>query len=698
MNSINISSHNNNNPGVYNVNSESGLLEFNKEFRSKEKLPCYVFKYPDQASRFISNEIITSIKQAESEGRPFVLALSAGSTPTTVYDVLIKLYNDKLVSFKNVITFNIDEYYSIPRTRIQSYYRFMKENLFQYIDIPEKNINFLNSEIDSESVDRHCEEYEEKIKAVGGIDMLLLPIGKRIGFNEAGTTKNTTTRLVDIEQNTRIDAASDFFGTEHVPHQALTMGIQTFLSCKRVILVAFSEGKAAIVQKTCEGEVTTSVPPSCFQKHANCQLVIDEAAATEITRVKAPWTIHGTNAPIVIKWSPILARKAVIWLSLKLNKPILKLEEEEYHDNNLSSLLKTYGPCPNLNLKVFRYLQSTINGWPGGRPVQSPPKTPQGFGLGPLPVQVQNDQWDSTTTTAQPIPKRVIVFSPHPDDDVISMGGTFIRLCDQGHEVHVAYQTSGNIAVWDDDAKRFANFAADFCKLFQFDDGAKEKSLKIQNSVENFIQNKEPGQPDSREIQLIKGLIRQTEARAGARYAGVRNDRIHFLDLPFYETGAVKKKPLGQEDIDIMVKFLESVKPEIIFAAGDLSDPHGTHRVCLKAILAAIERLKDQKWMQDCQVWLYRGAWQEWEPERIEMAVPMSPHELTRKRMSIFKHQSQKDVPAFPGTDKREFWMRAEDRNRTTAKIYDRLGLTEFEAMEAFVSWSIDNKFGTNPI
>ncbi|EGG18425.1 glucosamine-6-phosphate isomerase [Cavenderia fasciculata] len=677
---------------------DDGLFDCTKDFRSREKLPTYVYKHPEQANTFISSEIVNIIKQANQEGRACVIGLSAGSTPTGVYDQLINLCKDKKVSFANVVTFNIDEYYPISKRTIQSYYRFMQENLFESIDINQSNINFLNGEISADQVEQHCQDYEELIKTKGGIDVLLLPIGKRIGFNEAGTDKTSKTRLIDIEQNTRIDAASDFFGTDNVPHQALTMGLQTLYNAKRVILMAFSEGKAAVVQKTTEGDVTTAVPSSIFQQHKNCQLVIDEAAATELTRSKQPWTIHGTTTPVQIKWTPLLARKAVIWLSLKLNKPILKLQEEEYHDNNLASLLKAYGPCPNLNLKVFRYLQSTISGWPGGRPIQSPPKSPAGLGLGPLPIQVQNDNWDTPSVTSLPVSKRVIVFSPHPDDDVISMGGTFIKLCDQGHQVHVAYQTSGNIAVWDDDAKRFANFAQEFTKLFGFDEAAKKKAQDIENSVETYIQGKQPAEPDSREIQLLKGLIRQTEARAGARYAGVRPDRIHFLDLPFYETGAVKKKPLGEEDIQIMVAFLTKVKPEIIFAAGDLSDPHGTHRVCLKAILAAIDRLKTEQWMRDCQVWLYRGAWQEWEPERIEMAVPMSPHELLRKRMSIFKHQSQKDIPAFPGTDKREFWVRAEDRNRATAKIYDRLGLTEFEAVEAFVSWSVDNKYGTNPI
>lgn len=437
---------------------------------------------------------------------------------------------------------------------------------------------------------------------------------------------------------------------EHVPHQAITMGIASVLAAKRIIVMAFTEGKAKNVFKTAEGEVTAAVPSSYLQTHPNATLIIDEAAATELTRVKCPWTIAGSTSSH-IKYSPVLARKAVIWLSLTLNKPILKLVEEDYHDNHLSALLDTYGPAPSLNLRVFRHLQNTITGWPGGRPTT-------GASGSPSPLSVSStipatDPWLQAMPNLHPPSKRIIVFSPHPDDDVISMGGTFIRLCEQGHVVHVAYQTSGNIAVWDDDARRFANFATQFAAAFGIDGGALKKIQDIEQSVTNFIATKLPAQVDSKEIQKIKGLIRQTEARAGALFSGVRQDRIHFLELPFYETGAVKKKPLGDEDIEIVKKFIESVKPDQIYAAGDLSDPHGTHRVCLKAILRAIDRLKQEQWMQDCQVWLYRGAWQEWEPERIEMAVPMSPHEMMGKRLAIFKHQSQKDPPYFPGNDKR---------------------------------------------
>jgi len=584
-------------------------------------------------------------------------------------------------------------------TQIQSYNRFMREHLFDHVDMLPENINIPDGLASATKIDAYCQAYEEKIKQVGGIDVQLLGIGRsgHIGFNEPGALKSTKTRLVDLDRSTRVDAASDFFGVEHVPHQAITMGISTILQSKRIIMMAFSEGKSKNVAKVVEGEVSVNLPASFLQTHPYASLVIDEAAACELTRCKCPWVLTGSAGTLPITYNPVAARKAVIWLSLTSGKPILKLVEEDYHDNHLSALVDTYGPVPNLNLRVFRHLQNTITGWPGGRPiVDGVPTSPMLKSLGSSNTVPITDLWIKATPNVLPPQRRVVVFSPHPDDDVISMGGTLIRLCEQGHAVHVAYQTSGNIAVWDEDAQRFANFATQFAKAFGLNEVT--KSQAIEDSVENFISSKHPAEVDSKEIQKIKGLIRQTEARAAARNAGVKPQRIHFLELPFYETGAVKKKPLAEEDIAIVVKFLEETKPEQIYAAGDLSDPHGTHRVCLKAILAAINRLKTHQWMRECEVWLYRGAWQEWEPERIEMAVPMSPHELLAKRMAIFKHQSQKDPPFFPGNDKREFWVRAEDRNRATAGLYDKLGLQEFEGLEAFVRYHIDDPYGTNPV
>jgi len=674
----------------------SDILEVPPELRVREKARVCVYKTPEDASSAVANAIAECIR---SKPNKCVLGLATGSTPTGVYEELIRLHKEEALSFANVVTFNLDEYYPMEKTQIQSYYRFMHESLFDHVDIKPSNIHIPDGTTPHDLLEQHCREYDALIQEAGGIDLQLLGIGKtgHIGFNEPGSQKNSKTRVVDLDRVTRIDAASDFFGIEHVPHQAITMGISAIMTAKNVIIMAFSESKARIVARMVEGEVTPSIPASYLQTHPSSLVVIDESASTELSRVKCPWACSGST-PSPVKWTPLLARKAVIWLSQTLNKPILKLQADDYDDNHLSALLFTYGPAPTLNLRVFRHLQSTITGWPGGRP-HSTTHTQDAHTALDKSTDNVTDPW-ITVPTLMPPPKRIVVFSPHPDDDVISMGGTLIRLCDQGHTVNVAYQTSGNIAVWDDDARRFANFATQFAKSFGLND-AVTKFSKIENEVEDFIATKLPAEVDSPAIQQIKGLVRQTEARAAARFAGVRSDRIHFLELPFYETGAVKKKPLGEEDIRIVMDFLEGIKPQQIYAAGDLSDPHGTHRVCLKAILTALTRLhfeKKSSWVAECVVWLYRGAWQEWEPERIEMAVPMSPHELNRKRLSIFKHQSQKDPPAFPGADKREFWVRAEDRNRATAAMYDKLGLTEFEGLEAFVRWYVDNPHGTNPV
>jgi glucosamine-6-phosphate deaminase len=671
-------------------------LEVPTELRVKEKLPVHVYKTPEDASKAVARAISNCIR---SKPNKCVLGLATGSTPTGVYEELIRLHKEEGLSFAHVITFNLDEYYPMEKTQIQSYHRFMHESLFDHVDIPKENIHIPDGEVQQEQVENHCREYDEKIAQHGGIDLQLLGLGKtgHMGFNEPGSPKNSKTRVVDLDRVTRIDAASDFFGIDHVPHQAITMGISSIMSAKEVVMMAFSESKARILAKMVESEMSVSVPASYLQAHPNAGVVIDEAAASELCRIKCPWTCTGST-PAPIKWNPLHARKAVIWLSQTLKKPILKLEAEDYDDNHLSTLLSAYGPAPNINLRVFRHLQSTITGWPGGRPTVTVQTSDAHTNL-EKSTDTVTDPW-ITAPTLLPPPKRVIVFSPHPDDDVISMGGTLIRLCDQGHTVHVAYQTSGNIAVWDDDAKRFANFATQFAKLFGLDDAAVKKISQVEKSVEDFIANKCPAEVDSPAVQQIKGIIRQTEARAAARFSGVRPDRIHFLELPFYETGAVKKNPLGPDDIRIVTEFLERIKPQQIYAAGDLSDPHGTHRVCLKAILTALTELHQRgvAWVSECVVWLYRGAWQEWEPERIEMAVPMSPHELTRKRLAIFKHQSQKDPPAFPGADKREFWVRAEARNRATAAMYDSLGLQEFEGLEAFVKWAVDDPTGSNPV
>jgi glucosamine-6-phosphate deaminase len=633
-------------------------------------LPVSVYPTSAAASGAVAAEIASLIRARAAQGKQVVLGLATGSTPQGVYDELVRLHRAEGLSFKNVTTFNLDEYWPMVPEGLQSYRRFMREYLFDLVDLDPAQVNIPDGTIGREAVPSFCEAYERKIREAGGIDVQLLGVGRtgHIGFNEPGSPVESRTRLITLDRVTRMDAASDFFGERNVPRQAITMGVGTILEARQIFLMGFGEHKAAIIKRAVEGEITPAVAASFLQRHPSARVILDPASAAELTRFKTPWLL-GPVEDFGLTWDASLTRKAVIWLALRVGKAILKLTDEDYNEHGLQSLLAarggSRGGAYDINIEVFRALQKTITGWPGGK---------------------RNTGRADSEAADAPFPKRVVVFSPHPDDDVISMGGTFIRLCGQGHEVHVAYQTSGNIAVWDEAALRHADFAAEFARAFP--QAGPETVEKIEDRVEAFIHGKQPGQVDTPELQKIKALIRRTEARAAARYSGVAPEHIHFLDLPFYETGRVKKKPIGEEDIRIVAEILEQVKPHQVYAAGDLSDPHGTHRVCLAAIVAALDRVKGQPWMQTCAVWLYRGAWQEWEPHEIEMAVPLSPDEVMRKRMAIFKHESQKDLALFPGpSDTREFWQRAEERNRNTARLYDKLGLAEYEAIEGFVRW-----------
>ncbi len=623
-----------------------------------EKIPTRIFNTSEEASVFVANEIATLIRRRQKEKKHCVLGLATGSTPTRVYEELVRMHR-KGLSFKNVITFNLDEYYPMSPDSLQSYVRFMKEHLFDHIDVPSRNINIPDGTLPKDKVASFCKAYEKKIDDLGGIDIQILGIGRtgHIGFNEPGSSERSVTRMITLDQVTRMDAASDFFGEENVPKKALTMGVGTILKSKRTIMMAWGEGKAPIVQKAVEGPITDQVPSTYLQKHSDAFVILDDAASSHLTKVRTPWLLES------VEWDNTLIRKAVVWLCQTVQKPILKLTNHDYMEHGMGDIVTELGSAYNVNIRVFNELQHTITGWPGGKPKSDDTNRPE---------------------RAKPFPKRVIIFSPHPDDDVISMGGTFIRLADQGHKVHVAYQTSGNIAVFDDDAVRFADFVRDFNVAFGLNKSDGEKFYK---KILTSIKEKKPGQVDSPEVMRIKGLIRRGEAKAGCRYTGIPDSQAHFLDMPFYETGKVKKKPLSEKDIQIIVDLIEEIKPHQIYAAGDLSDPHGTHRVCLAAIYEALRRLKKKPWMKDCYVWLYRGAWQEWDIDQIEMAVPLSPDELMRKRRAVFKHQSQKDSAVFPGNDKREFWVRAEDRNHATAEAYNELGLAEYEAMEAFVRY-----------
>jgi glucosamine-6-phosphate deaminase len=627
-----------------------------------ERIDVEVYRGSHEANVRVAGEIAVLIRERQKEGRNAVLGLATGSTPLGVYEELVRLHEQDGLSFKNVVTFNLDEYWPMPPDDLQSYRRFMKENLFDRIDINPANTYVPDGTCPESRVAEYCEEYERAIDKAGGIDIQLLGIGRtgHIGFNEPGSSLTSRTRLVTLDRVTRMDAASDFFGERNVPRRAITMGVATIMRSRRVLLLAFGEHKAGIIRRTVEEPPTPLVAASYLQQHPRAQLILDAASAAELTSIKTPW-LNGH----VPSWDDKLVKRAVVWLSRQVDKPILKLTDEHYNEHGLADLLNARGGedgAYNINIAVFRSLQKTVTGWPGGKPAAEGGKP------------------------GEPFPKRVVIFSPHPDDDVISMGGTLIRLCEQGHDVHVAYQTSGNIAVWDESAIRHADFVREFAQVFPSLGGA--FAAKLEAAIEEFVSHKKPGQLDSPELQQIKGLIRRTEARAAARYSGVKPENIHFLDLPFYETGRVRKKPLGDEDVKITVDLLRRVKPHQIYAAGDLSDPHGTHRVCLAAVTRALEVVKDDDWARNgqCEVWLYRGAWQEWGADEIEMAVPLAPSEVARKRAAIFKHESQKDSALFPGpNDPREFWQRAEDRNRNTAKLFDKLGLAEYEAIEGFV-------------
>jgi len=615
-----------------------------------EKLHNVIYNNSDEGSLSIANSISQLIREKQSQKRNCVLGLATGSSPLSVYRELIRMHNNEGLSFKNVITFNLDEYFPISKNDINSYNHFMNINLFNHIDIPKENINIPSGELSFEKVRKSCNDFEKKIKELGGIDLQILGIGRtgHIGFNEPGSHFNSQTRLVKLDDVTRFDAAKSFQGIENVPREALTMGIQTILSAKRIILMAWGSNKAPILKKAIEGEITALIPTSYLQHHKNTTLVLDNESSSELTRIKTPWLV-GTY-----EWNIENSAKAVIWLCEKTDKSILKLTDNDYKENGMVDLLNSSGSSYDLNIKMFNKLQHTITGWPGGKPNSDDSKRPE---------------------RSSPHPKKVIIFSPHPDDDVISMGGTFDRLVSQGNIVNVAYQTSGNIAVSNEDASKFLEVTHDM-----FTDKIKKEYEEITNKFKSKRTNK----ADPNIIRKLKGAIRKRESLGATRYIGIPDNQVHFLNLPFYETGTVSKNPISKNDIEIIKNLIEKIKPHQIYAAGDLADPHGTHRVCLEIIFKAIKSLKKESFMKNCWVWLYRGAWHEWETYEIDMAVPMSPDQVLRKRNAIFYHQSQKDGVMYQGNDQREFWVRAEHRNAETAKKYRNLGLSDYEAIEAF--------------
>ncbi|MCG8306846.1 MAG: glucosamine-6-phosphate deaminase [Cytophagales bacterium] len=627
-----------------------------KTYLRFEKIPTSIYSDSNSASIAVANEVASLIKIKQLRNEKCVIGYATGSTMVAFYEELIRLHKEENLSFQNVVSFNIDEFYPMDPNSIQSYFKFMQEHLFDHIDMEKSNIHIPDGSLPVDKVQDFCNEYERLIEENGGLDVIIQGVSSRghTGFNEPGSPSDSKTRLVTLDRATVTAAASDFYGEKNVPSKAITMGVETMFKAKKVFLLAWGEGKSPIIQKIIEGTKTDQVPASILQDHPDVTIILDEASADDLTRVKTPWIV---DIPV---WNDSMIKKGVVWLCQKVDKPLLKLTNKDYNDHHMNDLVTEVGTAYDINIKVFNELQNTITGWPGGKPNADDSRRPE---------------------RADPSKKRVIIFSPHPDDDVISMGGTFIRLVDQGHDVHVAYQTSGNIAVFDEDVIQYTDF-------FQEVDNAlgiqNPESTALYQKVNKYIKQKRPGEVDKPEVKRIKGLIRRSEARAGCRYAGLTDDKAHFLDLPFYETGTVKKNPVGPKDVKIIKDLLLKIKPHQIYAAGDLSDPHGTHRVCLHAIFMALDELKKEPWIKDCWVWLYRGAWHEWPIDEIEMAVPMSPDELMRKRKAIFKHQSQKDSALFPGSDSREFWQRAEDRNMGLAKQYDQLGLAEYEAMEGF--------------
>ncbi|MBR5593243.1 MAG: glucosamine-6-phosphate deaminase [Bacteroidaceae bacterium] len=611
-----------------------------------EKVPTKICSTELEGVKYAADVVVNAIN-SHSENRLFTLGLSTGRTPLGLYAELVKRYQAGEVSFANVEVFSLDEFFPMEASSPQSRNHRVNEDFLKFIDINPENVHFPNGAVARDKVNDYCRKYEQKVN--GNIDLMIMGVGElgQIGFNEPGSYAHSTTRLVQLSYNTRKNQDKFFSNPNEVPKMAITMGLETIMSAKKIVLMMWGEDKAGVAKRLIEGEINEEYPATCLQDHDDILVVIDEGAAQELTRVKEPWLI----AP-PIEWSDKLIRKAVIWLCQTVDKPILKLTHQDYIKNSLSDLLERVGTYDKVNIKVFNEIQHIISGWPGGKP---------------------NADDSTRPVPSTPFPKRVIIFSPHPDDDVISMGGTFNRLIEQGHDVHVAYQTSGNVAVYDD-------------VVLQNIDTAKEMGFgDAFDEIREIIANKKVGEPEPRKLLDLKGAIRRAEARAACRSIGL-DDRTnaHFLNLPFYETGGIKKGQLSDDDIEIVKTLMREVKPHQIYAAGDLTDPHGTHRVCIEAVLRAFEEVKDEEWAKECHIWLYRGAWQEWDLAVADMAVPLSPEELIRKRHAIFRHLSQKDIVPFPGEDAREFWQRAEERTQGTAELFNKIGLPEYQAIELF--------------
>ncbi len=630
-----------------------------------EKIHTDIFPKTEDAVANIADAIEREIKAKAQENKPCLLALGTGQSLTPIYEELVRRHQCEGLSFRNVIVFNVYDYFPQKAGSAITSLRQLRDRLLDHVDILPENIFSPDGSVAQENIQDQCAQYEQLIQHHGGLDIALLGIGRcgNIAANEPGSVITARSRLILIDSVSREEMTMSFGGQEPVPPCSITMGISTILSARHIYLTAWGDDKADIIQKSVEGPITENIPASFLQTHNDTHVVIDLAAAAKLTRIVHPWLVSNC------KWDDKLTCAAVVWLCEKTQKPILKLTNKDYNSNGLSELLALYGSAYNCNIRIFNHLQHTITGWPGGKP---------------------NDDDTYRPERAKPYPKRVIVFSPHPDDDVISMGGTLHRLVEQGHDVHIAYETSGDIAVNDEEVTRFMHFLNGFNQLFM--NAGDQVIVNMYHDIKQFLANKKEGDIDTQDVRTIKGLIRRGEARTASTYNGVHSDHVHFLDLPFYESGRVEKYPMTERDVNIVRRLLQDIKPHQIFVAGDLADPHGTHRKCTDAVLAAVdlEQQAGAEWLNDCRIWMYRGAWAEWDVKDIEMCVPMSPEQLRHKRNAILKHASQADFAPFLGNDERLFWQRAEDRNRATAKKYDDLGLACYEAMEAFVEYKRD--------
>ena len=628
-----------------------------------EKLHTDIYTSDKDGSHAIAKEIAQLIKTKASKNEKCVLALSGGSSWLSVYNDLVSLYKNGELSFANVVVFNVSEFYPVLDSQLHSNSLLLREKLINKVDIaPEAFFTPDHTMARSEIYD-FCRNYEMEIEQAGGIDLALLSVGLvgNVGYNEPGSQLSSTTRLMLLDDASRATLKGFYSSKNDVPASAITIGLSTIMNARRVILSAWGEHKASIIKEVVEGKVNDNVPASFLQTHKNASVVLDLDAAQLLTRLSHPWLVGPCE------WTDKMIRRAIVWLCEKTDKPILKLTNKDYNQHGLDELLSLYGSAYDVNIRIFNDLQRTITGWPGGKPGADDANRPE---------------------RARPYPKKVLVFSPHPDDDVISMGGTFQRVVDQGHEVHVAYQTSGNIAVGDDEVIRYIALFKNV--INGFNNADKALLEKLDRALNFLLNEKKTGDTDTADVLFLKGQIRREEARAACRFIGLKPENVHFLDLPFYETGKVQKGKLTEADVRIVMQLLDTVQPHQIFVAGDLADPHGTHKVCLNAALAAIDELKLKEWMKDCRIWMYRGAWAEWEIDHIEMAVPMSPEQLRSKRNSILKHQSQMESAPFMGNDERLFWQRAEDRNQATADLYKKLGLASYEAIEAFVEYKTE--------